>query len=88
MSAKLIQENNAREQNERMPIDDLPEHSIQCATCLLVHSKTDLEADGFICRECGDMVCRVCGCTDSVACEEGCDWTEPGRCSTHDDEEE
>lgn len=25
--------------------------------------------------------CRVCGCTDDIACDEGCSWVEPDLCS-------
>jgi hypothetical protein len=28
-----------------------------------------------------EMICRVCGCTDSHACEGGCYWVEPRLCS-------
>lgn len=26
-------------------------------------------------------ICRVCGCTDELACDEGCSWREPDFCS-------
>lgn len=29
-----------------------------------------------------EEVCRVCGCSDSKACREGCIWAEPGLCSS------
>lgn len=86
MSANLsnaVAENNALSILERTPIVDLPSDSIQCATCLLVHSKTDLKADGYVCRDCGDTICLMCGCTDSIACDAGCVWVEPGKCSSH-----
>lgn len=48
----------------------------------------------FFCKICGikkieaelkplyeGMTCRVCGCTDSHACEGGCYWVEPGLCN-------
>jgi hypothetical protein len=25
--------------------------------------------------------CRVCGCTDEIACDDGCEWVEPDLCS-------
>lgn len=78
-----VDENNARSIVERMPISGLPAHLIQCATCLFVHLKEALERAGFVCSDCGDNVCVKCGCTDSVACEEGCSWRKPGECSAH-----
>lgn len=30
----------------------------------------------------GVTACRVCGCTDAVACDGGCGWTEPDLCSS------
>ena len=35
----------------------------------------------FKCTTCGENICVKCGCTDSAACEGGCDWTSPGHCS-------
>lgn len=29
----------------------------------------------------GGMACRVCGCTDSAACDDGCNWVEADLCS-------
>jgi hypothetical protein len=29
----------------------------------------------------GEMTCRVCGCSDSRACEGGCFWAAPNLCS-------
>jgi hypothetical protein len=29
----------------------------------------------------GVRACRVCGCTDDAACEEGCSWVEADLCS-------
>jgi hypothetical protein len=29
----------------------------------------------------GAVACRVCGCSDDWACDEGCDWAEPDLCS-------
>lgn len=28
--------------------------------------------------------CQVCGCTDDMACEDGCEWLRPGLCSFDD----
>jgi hypothetical protein len=87
MSSNLgstIDVNNALSILERMPLAELPAHSVQCATCLLVHSKSDLKGDGCVCGECGDMICLTCGCTDSLACDEGCAWVGPGQCSSHE----
>jgi hypothetical protein len=28
--------------------------------------------------------CRVCGCTDDMACDEGCEWIAEDLCSTED----
>lgn len=28
-----------------------------------------------------EQTCRICGCTDSKACEGGCSWVLPGLCS-------
>ena len=33
-------------------------------------------------RPLGIAQCRVCGCTDEMACDEGCYWVEPDLCST------
>jgi hypothetical protein len=30
----------------------------------------------------GGSACRVCGCTDNDACEEGCYWVEADLCSS------
>lgn len=30
----------------------------------------------------GGGQCRVCGCTDNDACEDGCSWVEPDLCSS------
>lgn len=30
----------------------------------------------------GGMACRVCGCTEGLACELGCGWVEPELCSS------
>lgn len=87
MRPDAIETNNRLDSSERMPIHDLPSHSIQCATCLLVVAKECLKAAGYYCRECGDMICVRCGCTNNVACDEGCEWIEPGVCSTHRDSE-
>lgn len=32
-------------------------------------------------REQTEQTCRICGCTDSKACEGGCSWVLPGICS-------
>jgi hypothetical protein len=77
---------NEMDSSERMPISDLPDGFVQCAGCLFVHAKDALKRNGFVCGDCGDMVCVVCGCTDSAACDEGCWWVAPGECSTHDAE--
>jgi hypothetical protein len=29
-----------------------------------------------------DQICRVCGCTDDNACEDGCSWAEKDLCSS------
>lgn len=84
---KLVKENNALDRGERMPALELPAHLIQCEGCLLILLKEALAAAGYVCEGCGDMMCVVCGCTDSVACAEGCTWSSPGHCSTHDEEE-
>lgn len=26
--------------------------------------------------------CRVCGCTEEFACDRGCEWVEPGLCTS------
>lgn len=82
-----VEENNSLSILERMPLVGLAAEFIQCATCLLVILKADLRAGGCVCPECGDGVCLTCGCTDSVACEEGCRWAAPGECSSHGGEE-
>jgi len=33
------------------------------------------------CEACREMICRVCGCTDSEPCMGTCSWVEPGLCS-------
>lgn len=30
----------------------------------------------------GETVCRVCGCTDTYGCDEGCYWVEEDLCSS------
>lgn len=38
--------------------------------------------NGFRCSECGEQICIKCGCTESEACPEGCDWSQtPGICT-------
>jgi hypothetical protein len=86
VTTRAIQKNNERARDERMPLARVPGSYVQCQGCLRVHSKRLLAAADFRCHECGDQVCAVCGCTDSVACEEGCSWLLPGLCSTHGDE--
>ena len=47
------------------------------------------EIDGALCPVClgateidSDIAsCRICGCTDEVACEGGCSWVEDDLCS-------
>jgi hypothetical protein len=39
------------------------------------------------CSSCGEEVCLVCGCTDSEACAEGCEWVRPNVCSQCDKDE-
>lgn len=80
-----ITRNNALEREARMPLVELPDTHVQCENCLLAVEKADLRRRGFVCPGCGDRVCVVCGCTDSVACPEGCEWVEPGLCSTHEE---
>ena len=83
MSTNVVEINNSQTIFEREHIAELPSHLIQCSSCLVVHSKEELKAAGFVCGECGDMVCVTCGCTDSSACGEDCTWDEPGKCSSH-----
>lgn len=33
-----------------------------------------------------DAHCRVCGCTDALACPGGCWWVEPDLCSSCDED--
>ncbi len=30
----------------------------------------------------GELTCRECGCSDSLACEDGCWWAQDDLCST------
>ncbi len=55
-----------------------------CQNCQLIRSiSEDLTCDG-----CGELICLVCGCTESTACtnfvSEGCSWSRPGVCSNCD----
>lgn len=58
----------------RVLLAHLPNYaSVQCPTCWLVHSKTDLATDGGVCRECKepvpytrDMKCHSCKMTSHV----------------------
>lgn len=44
--------------------------------------------DEFYCQSCGEMMCAVCGCTDSEPCAEVCGWTDDGLCSNCADDSE
>jgi hypothetical protein len=85
MNREVVERNNALRPEERMPLaGQIDEAHVQCDNCLLVVTKAELAARGYACPGCGERVCVVCGCTDSNACADGCAWSEPGVCSTHE----
>ena len=50
--------------------------------------KDDAEACGCYCPKMdGGSVCRVCGCSEEDACEDGCSWVEDDLCSACQGEE-
>lgn len=49
---------------------------------LLIPNPDQAEADRQARIAAGEEeVCRVCGCSDTMACPGGCTWVEPGLCS-------
>lgn len=48
-----------------------------CQNCQMTCSITD----DFRCANCSEPICTSCGCTDTEACADGCDWVRPGLCS-------
>ena len=77
---------NRRIEIEKLKEDfahDLTKHSgenqdfIECRNC----EKIVAVVDGT-CSNCGEEICIVCGCTDSAACLEGCEWSRPNVCSS------
>ncbi|MCL6599810.1 MAG: hypothetical protein K6T81_13905 [Alicyclobacillus macrosporangiidus] len=59
------------------------DHShIVCPVCISDESLKDAGcAITTVTREPEEPKCRVCGCTESRACEGGCYWVEPDLCS-------
>lgn len=49
----------------------LPSADVQCRNCF-----SFVGALNDACPGCGEYVCRVCGCTDSAACDNGCSWVD------------
>lgn len=61
-------------------------NDLRCATCSIVLPIETLKKNHCYCPRCGDMVCLICGCTDSRACVGRCWWMSPGVCSSHEEE--
>lgn len=40
--------------------------------------------EDFRCTNCGELICILCGCTESAACPGGCYWIRIGVCSECD----
>lgn len=65
---------------------DLSKHSeennqdfIMCQNCQKI-----IAVAGGKCEHCGEEICIVCGCTESAACPNGCEWVRPNLCSDCD----
>ncbi|SFV08045.1 hypothetical protein SAMN05421543_1418 [Alicyclobacillus macrosporangiidus] len=55
---------------------------IVCPVCISDESLKDVGcAVAVVTREPAESKCRVCGCTESHACEGGCYWVEPDLCN-------
>lgn len=48
----------------------------------LIDSEGEVVSQREIDVAAGGAACRVCGCTDNDACEEGCYWVEADLCSS------
>ena len=52
---------------------------IFCQNC-----QEDVVAENAVCPVCDEPICHECGCTDSHACADLCEWIAPGLCSSCD----
>jgi hypothetical protein len=55
-----------------------PDHEVAVASSEVARLAPQREIDVAA----GGSACRVCGCTDNDACEEGCYWVEADLCSS------
>lgn len=72
------------EKASTLPTEIMVEQDIvHCKNCDRVVAITD--DDGKRCSDCGELICVRCGCTESAACGDGCDWAADGICTECED---